>query len=50
MKHPKKLKRRHKEFLASQGIDHHKFWIEREGIDFYRFVEKDTERILEIRF
>lgn len=49
MKHLKKLKRRHKEFLAEQGIDHHKFLIEREGSDFYRFVEIKTEKTLELR-
>ncbi|WP_423738944.1 DUF6906 family protein [Clostridium cadaveris] len=49
MKHFRILKRRHKIFLSSQGFNPNNFWIEREGSDFYRFIEKGTKKVLEIR-
>lgn len=50
MKRFKKLKRRHKELLSNQGINHHNFLLKLETADHYLFIEKKTGRILDIRY
>lgn len=50
MKQFKKLKRRHKELLASQDINHHEFLLKLETADHYLFIEKRTGRILDMRY
>lgn len=45
----KKLKRRHKEFLTKEGIDHHQFLLIDELAECYEFYHKRTGKIISIR-
>lgn len=49
MKNPKKLKRRHKEFLASQGMNSKEFLIIKDLAESYEFYHKPTKKIVDIR-
>ena len=46
----RKLKRKHKELLSNQGINHNRFLLKLETADHYLFIEKKTGRILDIRY
>jgi len=49
MKNPKKLKRRHKEFLASQGMNSKDFLIVKDLAECYKFYHKPTRKIVDLR-
>ena len=49
MKNPKKLRRRHKEFLAEQGLDHHHYLIIKDLVECYEFYYKPTGIVIDIR-
>ena len=49
MKNPKKLKRRHKEFLAEQGFKSQDYLIEREDAWGYVFYNIHTGMLMDLR-
>lgn len=49
MKNPKKLKRRHKEFLASQGLNSKEYLFIKESAECYEFYSKKTGQPVPIR-
>ncbi|MEG0133082.1 MAG: hypothetical protein RR851_10275 [Clostridium sp.] len=49
MKNPKKLLRRHKEFLAEQGFKSNDFLIEREEAWSYVFYNTHTKQLIDMR-
>lgn len=49
MKNPKKLRRRHKEFLTEQGLNHHNYLIIKDLVECYEFYHKPTGRVVDIR-
>ena len=49
MKNPKKLRRRHKEFLAEQGLNHKDYLIVKDLAECYEFYYKPTGKIVDIR-
>lgn len=49
MKNPKKLKRRHKEFLASQGMNSKEFLIIKDLAECYEFYHKPSQKTVCIR-
>ncbi|MDS0525495.1 hypothetical protein NNC19_07375 [Clostridium sp. SHJSY1] len=49
MKNPKKLRRRHKEFLSTQGIMHKDYLFISEDATNYKFFNRKTEKIVDIR-
>ena len=49
MKNPKKLKRRHKEFLAAQGFKSQDYLIEREDAWGYVFYNIHTGMLMDLR-
>jgi hypothetical protein len=46
----KDLKVRHKEFLNSLGMDKRKYLFVEETADNYRFMDRKTHKILDIRY
>lgn len=50
MKNPKKLKRRHKEFLTSQGFKSQDFLIEREDAWSMVFYNVHTKQLMDMRY
>lgn len=49
MKNPKKLKLKHKKFLADQGLDSKNFLIVATYPDSYRFFHINSGKIVDIR-
>lgn len=42
LKHPRKLKRRHKVFLSSIGLDPKEWWLVKDTTEFLEIVNKTT--------
>ncbi|MBZ9690688.1 DUF6906 family protein [Clostridium sp. M14] len=49
MKNSKRLKRRHKEFLVEQGLNHHNYFIIKDLAECYQFYHKITGKVVNIR-
>lgn len=46
---PKKLRRRHKEFLANQNLNHKEFLFLGESAECYKFYHKSKRKEVDIR-
>lgn len=49
MKNPKRLKRRHKEFLAEQSMNSKEFLIIKDLAECYEFYHKPTGKVIDVR-
>ncbi len=49
LKNPKRLKRRHKEFLVEQGLNHNDYFIIKDLAECYQFYHKITRKVINIR-
>jgi len=45
LKHPRKLKRRHKVFLTSVGLDPKQWWLVKDTTELLEIVHKETGEI-----